>query len=189
MKKALAVLCLTAVLLLTSCIPVKNEGLESFSSGQCPVDLTYMVPPFFMDTYQYIDGDHFYYRPANKGIEKFILWLSYDEENYTSAKAEALEYNRVDSEAMPETKVGEYDFYLSGLEKSFEADLPNRSIYMYVSLNETNRTICYMYITTAFSNDPINADKIDGIYLKRGLKGIIDEYFIEWYDFYATNNA
>ncbi len=189
MKKVLAILCLTAVLLLTSCMPVKKEGLESFYSGQCPVDLTHMVPPFFMDTYQYTGGNHFYYHPANDGIERFILWLRYDEETYTSAKAEALEYNRVDPEAMPEITIGKHDFYLSGLEESFEASLTNRSIYMYVALNETDRVICFMYVTTHYSDDTINKKIIDGIYVKHGLRGLINEYFIEWYDFYATNNA
>ena len=188
MKKVLAILCLTAVLLLTSCVSVKKEGLESFSSGQSPVDLTHMVPPFFMDTYQYTGGNHFYYQPANDGIERFILWLCYDEENYTSARAEALEYNRVDPEAVPEITIDKHDFYLSGLEESFEASLTNRSIYMYVVLNETDRVICFMYVTTHYSNDTINQKIIDGIYAERGLKGLIDEYFIEWYDFYETDS-
>ena len=65
MKKILALICCLAVVLsFSSCgntDPIDIRGLENFSTGVSPWELTLMVPEGFIDEYQYVSGDYFYH--------------------------------------------------------------------------------------------------------------------------------
>ncbi len=132
----------------------------------------------------------FQYRSILSYFEKFILWLEYDEELYDKAKEASFYVNDIypDSDA-PEITINSYEFYLSPYEKSFEKLYPDQTIYLYVAVNDSEGIVCFLGLISSYSENKKESERIDNLYATEGLKGIIDEYFIKWYDFYATNNA
>ena len=207
MKKILALICCLAVVLsLVSCRDVVEyllsrrdidtidiNGIENFSYGTSALEVGWIVPSSCIDKYEYVSGDYFYHE-YHRGwaslFEKFIIYFRYDNEVYELAKAAALDVNTIDiTTAIPELKIGAYDFYLSGWESSFEKSYPGETIYMYVILNEKEQMLLFMCIRSSPGSNKDVCEAIDNLYATEGLKGIIDEYFIEWYDFYETNNA
>ena len=196
MKKILALICCLAVVLsFTSCKIryITKNGLENFNHGDSPIELTYMVPGKYIESFPYLNGDYWYHQKCEDlalFCEKFILYLQYDAETYDLAKSAALNHNKIKLDQQePELTIGMYDFYLSGLESRFESQYTNRTIYMYLAFNEVEKTVCFLCLHSSNNTNKEETKAIDNLYATEGLKGIIDEYFIEWYDFYATNNA
>ncbi len=60
---------------------------------------------------------------------------------------------------------------------------------MYIALDEANQMIFFLCLCSDNFNEEKDSEKMNNLYETEGLKGIIDEYFIEWYDFSYTNNA
>ena len=193
MKKIIALICcLSSVFCLFSCTYTQN-GLENFSRGDSQLELTYMVPDGFIESFPYAYGDYFYreeYGFSIGTIEKFVVYMKYDAETYDLAKSAALNHNKIKLDQQePELTIGMYDFYLSGLESQFESSYTNLTIYMYLAYNEVEKIVCFLCLHSSYNTNKEESKAIDNLYATEGLKGIINEYFIEWYDFYATDNA
>ena len=193
MKRILALICcLSSVFCLFSCTYTQN-GLENFSRGDSQLELTYMVPDGFIESFPYAYGDYFYreeYGFSSGSIEKFVVYMKYNGDIYSLAKEEALNYNRIDSlEESYVSSIGTCDFYLSGLDEVFKNTYTDNTIYMYIALDEANQMIFFLCLCSDKVYNKKDSDGIKNLYETEGLKGIIDEYFIEWYDFYATNNV
>ena len=189
MKKILALICcLACVFCLSSCTYTKR-GLENFSPWESEYRLTSQVPESLINAKQYISGEYlFQYRSILSYFEKFILWLEYDEALYDKAKEASFYVNDIYADSdTPEITINSYEFYLSPYENSFEKLYPDQTIYLYVVVNDSEGIVCFLGLISSYSENKKQSERIDTLYETEGLKGIIDEYFIEWYDFYETN--
>ena len=99
MKKIMVVVLIISLLSLCACPvgwEVYMEGMEDFHIANSEYGLTAFLLPYedFHHSYPYTEGNYFYYtqHPAyGLYIESVLMYLRYEPETYTLAKAEAMD--------------------------------------------------------------------------------------------------
>ena len=94
LTKTLSVV-LIVMLLLTSCTPIRKEGIGNYDKATCSFGLTENLFPSddFLDSYLFCDSDYRYWDAQDPvwGYAKAFVKLSYDTKTYEDAKAYCLE--------------------------------------------------------------------------------------------------
>ena len=178
MKKSLSILSLLVLILTLSCsmnscglisflFDKSYDGLEEFHGECSSVGICGHVPLEIIDKFQYVDGDFHYYSRLLI-YEKMLLYLSYDEDEYQSAR----------SYVMSERNIEDTDFFESCNTYEFYNTWDNNdypSWYALIGFSDTYNTIVFLGLYTS-EYDYISSYDIS--FLQH-----IDKHFGEWFDF------
>ena len=188
MKKILAIILVLCTCCLTSCslFITEYEGLETFGEGNSDMSLCQeVIPSGMISKFEYSNGNHFFiskYELTKYEVQKVLLYLTYDADTYTDAKAFA-STNLHLVERSDET-VSNYVFFDNyGYEKFYKegrgmVDYPN--FYRMVAFDDDNYTIVFfgMYI-------PDNSIHLGNDDSPTTFDDHLKYFYGDWYDFFA----
>lgn len=175
MKKLLSRLFLLVSILVLTCSMAScwltdkhYEGLGEFSRFHSSVNICMHVPEKMIEEFQYIDGDyHFYSRLLS--YDKMLLYLSYNEDEYQSAKSYVISECQIDDSDLFES-LNSYLFYIDE-----QDDIKYPSWYTAIGFSDTYNTIVFIGL---YTNEYDYANSSDSSFQQH-----ISKHFGEWYEF------